>query len=113
VQQPRVPVVIGAGGTEKTLNWIARSADGWMTTPGEAAIDDKVALLRQAWENAGRDGAPQIIALAGKRPDPGTLVRWSDLGVTEVLLGVPDKSPAEVVSYLRHQAQRLEIPRRE
>ena len=28
LQQPRIPVLIGAGGTEKTFAWIARSADG-------------------------------------------------------------------------------------
>ena len=35
VQQPRVPVLAGAGGTGKTFGWIARYADGWLTTPGE------------------------------------------------------------------------------
>ena len=28
-----IPVLVGAGGTERTFNWIARCADGWMTTP--------------------------------------------------------------------------------
>jgi probable F420-dependent oxidoreductase len=109
-QQPRVPIVIGAGGTEKTHRWIARSADGWMTTPLESEIEDKAPRLRKVWQDAGRDGVPQIIVLAGRRPDPGTLARWQDFGVTEVLLGIPDKPVAEVVSYLRHQADRLHHP---
>ena len=78
-----------------------------MTTPLESEIEDKAPRLRKVWQDAGRDGVPQIIVLAGRRPDPGTLARWEDLGVTEVLLGIPDKPIPEVVSYLRHQAGKL------
>ena len=35
--QAHVPLIIGAGGGPKTFGWIARHADGWMTTPGEQA----------------------------------------------------------------------------
>ena len=36
--QAHVPLIIGAGGGSKTFGWIARHADGWMTTPGEQDI---------------------------------------------------------------------------
>ena len=36
--QPHVPLIIGAGGGPKTFEWIARTADGWMTTPMEQDI---------------------------------------------------------------------------
>jgi probable F420-dependent oxidoreductase len=108
-QQPRVPVVIGAGGTDKTFAWIAQSADGWLTTPLEADIEDKASRLRKLWREAGRAGSPRIVVLAGRRPDADTLARWEELGVSEVLLGLPDKPEAEVVSYLRHQAAKLRI----
>jgi len=36
VQQPRMPVLLGAGGSDRSFAWISRSADGWLTTPGEA-----------------------------------------------------------------------------
>ncbi|GAA2343108.1 LLM class F420-dependent oxidoreductase [Saccharopolyspora halophila] len=107
-QQPRVPVLIGAGGTERTFDWIARSADGWITTPTEGALDDKVALLHQTWREAGRDGAPQIVALAGK-PDPELLARWAELGVTEVLFGFQHKPADEVESFLVRLAGKLGI----
>ncbi len=31
--QSHIPVLVGAAGTEKNFKWIARSADGWITTP--------------------------------------------------------------------------------
>src|ERR1700679_1240226 len=46
--QAHVPLIIGAGGGPKTLAWIARHADGWLTTPGEQDIARKAAALRQA-----------------------------------------------------------------
>lgn len=107
IQQPRVPVVVGAAGNEKNFKWIARSADGWMTTPIEQDIDDNVLLLRRIWTEAGREGAPRIVVLAGK-PDPERLARWEDLGVTEVVFGVPDKPEAEVVAYLERLAGKLD-----
>jgi probable F420-dependent oxidoreductase len=106
VQQPRVPVLIGASGSEKTFAWIARSADGWLTTPGEADIDAKVPLLNEAWHDAGRTGQPQITVLAG-RPDPDRLAHWAELGVTDVTFGLPDRAEDEVVAYLGRLAARL------
>ena len=106
VQQPRPPILAGAGGTEKTFGWIARCADGWLTTPGETGLDDKIALLHQAWREAGRDGQPRVTALAGK-PDPDMLAHWARIGVTDVAFGMPDRSADEVVGYLDRLAGRL------
>ncbi|MFE3291549.1 LLM class F420-dependent oxidoreductase [Rhodococcus sp. NPDC059234] len=107
VQQPRVPVIVGAAGNEKNFKWIARSADGWMTTPIEQDIDDNVLLLRKAWADAGREGAPRIVVL-DRKPVPEKLSRWEDLGVTEVVYGLPDKPEAEVVAYLERLAGKLD-----
>jgi probable F420-dependent oxidoreductase len=106
VQQPRVPIIIGAGGTPKTFAWIARSADGWLTTPGEADLDGKIGQLHQAWHEAGRAGLPQVRALAGK-PDPDLLAHWADIGVTDVAFGMPDRAADEVVAYLERLASKL------
>jgi len=104
--QPRIPVTLGAAGTEKTFAWIARSADGWLTTPGETDIDAKAALLRERWRQAGREGLPAITVLAGK-PDPDALAHWAEIGVTDVAFGMPDRSEPEVVAYLGRLAGRL------
>ncbi len=105
-QQPRVPVIVGAGGTEKTFAWIARSGDGWLTTPGETELEAKVAALRTAWREAGRDGEPLVHVLSG-RPDPDMLAHWQRIGVTDVAFGLPDKTADEVVAYLGRLAGKL------
>ncbi len=106
VQQPRIPIIVGAGGTPRTFAWIARSADGWLTTPGEADLDAKVAQLRHAWREAGRAGLPQVRVLAGK-PDPDLLTHWDAIGVTDVAFGMPDRTADEVVGYLERLAGKL------
>src|SRR3712207_6687318 len=62
--QPHVPLVVGAGGGPKTFAWIARIADGWMTTPVEQDIGGKADALRKAWADAGREGQPELHVLA-------------------------------------------------
>lgn len=106
VQQPRVPALVGAGGTDKNFAWIVRSADGWISTPMEPDIDAKVTRLREAWRAAGRAGDPEVVILAGK-PDAEQLARWDAAGVTEVLFGLPDKPEAEVAAYLERLAGKL------
>ena len=104
--QSHIPVLVGAGGTEKTFKRIARSADGWITTPRDFDIDAPVKLLQDIWADAGRDGAPQIVALDFK-PVPEKLAHWRELGVTEVLFGLPDKSADEVAAYVERLAGKL------
>ena len=41
------------------------------------------------------------------KPDPDKLARWADLGVTEVLFGLPDKSESEVAGYVERLAVKL------
>jgi probable F420-dependent oxidoreductase len=107
--QAHLPVIVGAGGGPQTLGWIARHADGWMTTPGERDICGKAAALRQAWVAQDRPGAPDIRVLITARPSPGGLAAWAAAGVTELVWGLPD-APAEAVeAYLGRLAARLAI----
>jgi len=104
--QPRPPVLLGAAGNQRSFAWIARSADGWLTTPGEQDIEEKLGLLRQEWRTAGRTGQPDVAVLAG-RPDPDALQRWRALGVTDVLFGLPDRAEDEVIAYLGRLAAKV------
>ncbi|MFC3960390.1 LLM class F420-dependent oxidoreductase [Nocardia jiangsuensis] len=101
-----VPVLIGAAGTEKTFGWIAKSADGWITTPGETDVTDRLALLHRIWDEAGRAGKPRVVALDFK-PDADRLTDWAAAGVTDVLYGLPDKPEPEVRAYLERLAGKL------
>jgi probable F420-dependent oxidoreductase len=102
-----VPVLIGAGGTDKTFGWISRHADGWITTPQDDGIAARTARLQEIWAGAGRAGAPRVVALDG-RPDPDRLARWAQAGVTDAVYGLPDRGPDEVLAYLDRLALRLD-----
>jgi len=108
VSQPRPPIMLGAAGGKRTFDWIAASADGWLTTPGEDDIVPKITELASTWREAGRDGNPQVAVLAGK-PDPEQLAAWANAGVTDVLFGMPDRSADEVAAYLNRLAAKLGI----
>ena len=105
--QGRIPVLIGAGGGPKTMRWIARNADGWMTTPIETAVAEKAALLRKEWADAGREGAPDVRILVAKRPTEEDLADWTAAGASELIWGVPDAEEGEVLTYLDKTAARL------
>ncbi|MFE6616210.1 LLM class F420-dependent oxidoreductase [Amycolatopsis sp. NPDC057786] len=107
--QAHIPVIVGAGGTEKTFRWIAKSADGWLTTPGDTDIEDKAQRLREIWREEGRAGEPEISAL-GVRPDPENLAELEAAGVTETIFGLPDRSPEEVEAWLQRLAGKLSLP---
>ncbi len=105
--QAHIPVVIGAGGGPKTFAWIAQHADGWMTTPMEADISEKVTRLRAAWAEAGRRGEPEVRVLATSKPTPELIGGWEELGVTEAIWGLPDRSAEEVEAFLGRHAERV------
>jgi probable F420-dependent oxidoreductase len=102
-----VPTLIGAAGTDKTFAWIARHADGWITTPRDTDIVAKVRRLHEIWTEAGRPGAPRVIALDG-RPDLDRLAQWADGGVTDVVYGLPDRTADEIPAYLDRLVGKLE-----
>jgi len=105
--QGSIPVVIGAGGGPKTLAWIARHADGWMTTPVETDIATKAEALRTEWADAGREGAPSIRILVAKRPSEEDFADWAAAGADELIWGVPDAEPDAVLTYLDKLAARV------
>ena len=107
--QAHVPLIIGAGGGPETFAWIARHADGWMTTPGEQDISDKATALRQAWAAGNRPGNPDIRVLVAAKPSPGDLATWAAAGVTELIWGLPDAPVEAVEAYLDRLAGRIAI----
>lgn len=106
--QKRIPVVLGAAGTEQSFTWVAKNADGWLTTPTEDGLDTKIALLQRIWREHEREGAPEIIALAG-RHNAEQLAQWAELGVTEAVFGLPDRDADDVRGYIVRLAGKLGI----
>ncbi|MCM6772694.1 LLM class F420-dependent oxidoreductase [Nocardia sp. CDC159] len=105
--QAQLPVLIGTAGTEQGFRWIARHADGWITTPYEhELLLKRLGLLQDSWRAEGRGGAPRVVALDGK-PDPRRRAEWEAAGVTDALYGLPDKAESEVLAYLDRLAVKL------
>ncbi len=107
VQRPRPPILVGAGGSEKTFAWIVRSADGWITTPIEKNIDSGVRILEKMWTDAGRSGKPRVVVL-GDEPDHKALRHWREIGVAEVVFSIPDTSADEARAYIARLADQLD-----
>lgn len=104
--QSRVPVLVGAGGTDRTFKWIVANADGWITTPAQVDIDGQATRLREMWHEAGRVGEPQIAAL-GVKPDPDLLAHLESVGVTEAIFGLPDRSDDDIRAWVGRLAAKL------
>ncbi len=79
--QPHIPVLVGAAGNEKNFKWIARSADGWITTPRDFDIDEPVELLQTPGLPPAAARAPQI--------GPWTSNRLPEVGAMEAELELP------------------------
>ncbi|WP_280236728.1 LLM class F420-dependent oxidoreductase [Nocardia cyriacigeorgica] len=107
IQQPRPPILVGAGGTEKNFAWIVRSADGWITTPIEQHIDAGIRRLEKLWRDAGRTGDPRVVVLADE-PDREKLAHWRDIGVAEVVFSLPDADTDEVRAFIVRLAEQLD-----
>jgi probable F420-dependent oxidoreductase len=105
--QSHVRIVVGAGGGPQTMKWIAKHADGWMTTPRETDIAARAALLRKEWADAGREGEPEVRILVAKRPGPEDLADWDAAGAAEMIWGVPDAETDVVIGHLDKLAGRL------
>ncbi len=105
--QGRIPVIIGAGAGPKTFAWIARHADGWMTTPTSTDVSANAAKLRDAWAEAGREGEPDVRVLVAAKPTEANLADWTGARASELIWGVPDADEATVLTYLDKLAGRL------
>jgi len=98
--QAHVPLLIGAEAGPQTIEWIAAHADGWMTTPRTSDVPERIAALRHAWAEHGRDGQPAAHVLIASRPSPEDFAAWAEAGVDELIWGVPDADEATVLASL-------------
>ena len=105
--QEHLPLLVGAGGTRRSFEWIAANADGWITTPQEDDIAGRVRALTECWSAAGRAGKPYIVVLG--RADPDRVDHLAALGVDEVVIGVPDKDDEQALAFIAKMGARLHV----
>ncbi|MFI0261159.1 LLM class F420-dependent oxidoreductase [Streptomyces sp. NPDC017056] len=97
--------LLGGSAGPRLFASVAEFADGWLPIGG-AGLGESLEALRRAWAAAGRDGEPVVVPYA-VQPSAGKLARLRDLGVTEVVAGVPSAGEAEVLRTLDEYAQYL------
>ncbi len=105
VQQPHPPILLGCRAAPRAFGQLAAFCDGWMpslTQAGEG-LEADVAELRNAWDAAGRVGAPRITLIdSGFWADidmdkfhrritrlSELVPRLADLGAERLIVGMP------------------------
>lgn len=94
VQKPHPPIAIGGAGGPKTYADIIEFCDVWMPiSPRVEVFTEKVGILRQLAEDAGRDPASIGLSVFGARPDDAILTGYAEMGVEQALFTInPDPS---------------------
>ena len=77
VQQPRIPILVGAGGTPKNFDWIVRTPTAGSPRRSRPTSRSAWPRLTEAWARGGREGKPRIVVLLTSRLEPGQLERWA------------------------------------
>ncbi|MBT2382135.1 TIGR03619 family F420-dependent LLM class oxidoreductase [Streptomyces sp. ISL-11] len=98
-------VLIGGGAGPKLFAHIAEYADGWLPIGG-GGLTEALPALHRAWADAGRHGEPEVVPYA-VRPSAGKLAHYAELGLKEVVVGLPSADEAEVLRALDAHADFL------
>jgi probable F420-dependent oxidoreductase len=98
VQQPRLPTLIGGGAGPKLFAHVAEWADGWLPIGG-SGVREALPALDEAWQSAGRVGAPQVIPF-GAIPSAPKLAYYESVGCPETVLRLPAAGRDDVLRVL-------------
>ncbi len=104
-KQQRLPVLIGARLTPRTISTIIGNGDGWIPFPGPTLAAD-ISRLGSAWREAGRTGEPEVVVF-GVTPDHRAIKEAQSAGATQVLFLLEEESPDEIARRLDSWAQLL------
>jgi probable F420-dependent oxidoreductase len=104
VQQPHPPVIMGGGGGPITFRHVVEYCDGWMPIHGRTDALERLPLLRQMCEEAGRDPASVEIGIYGCPMRADIVDRYREAGVDRVIFWLPADDPDTVMSAVDHGA---------
>ena len=107
VQWPNPPVIMGGAGGPVTFKHIVEYCDGWMPIHAGRGLADKLAELRAASEDAGRDPATIEIGVFGCPPKPEVIESYAALGVARVTFSLPPEGADVVLPILDKYAPLL------
>ena len=100
-QKPHPPVLMG-GATDMSLKRVARYCDGWM--PIDVLLREPqtmVEKLRRALEEEGRNHEDiQLSAFCQRARDAGSLKKFREAGFTRAIVGLPNRSRDEVLTFV-------------
>ena len=104
-QRPHPPILLG-GSSDHTVKRVVEFCDGWLpiARPG-FNVKDAVARLRQAASAAGRDFSTLSINVFGAPADEAVLAEYRDAGIQRAVLGIPDRTPGEIMGVLDKYAR--------
>ncbi|MEX2985489.1 TIGR03619 family F420-dependent LLM class oxidoreductase [Streptomyces sp. C36] len=97
--------LIGGSAGPKLFAHVAEYADGWMPVGG-SGLGETLPELRRVWSEAGRPGEPEVVPYA-VHPSAGKLAHYADLGIAEVVVGLPSAPESEVLRALDAHAEFL------
>jgi probable F420-dependent oxidoreductase len=96
VQRPHPPILMGGAGGPVTFRHVAEYCDGWMPIHGRKDVLDKLPLLEQACEAAGRDPKTVELGVFGCPGKADVIASYAERGFSRAILGLPS-APADVV----------------
>jgi len=101
----RPPVIMGGAGGPVTFRHVVEYCDGWMPIHGRGNPLDKLPLLHQMAEDAGRDPASIEIGIYGCPMREADVDAYRDAGVDRVVFWLPADDPDTVMAAVDHGAQ--------
>ncbi|MEY2957633.1 MAG: hypothetical protein RLZZ01_201 [Actinomycetota bacterium] len=104
IQEPHPPVIMGGAGGPVTFRHVVEYCDGWMPIHGRGNPLDKLPLLHQMCDEAGRDPASIEIGIYGCPMREAEVEAYRDAGVDRIVFWLPADEPDTVMSAVEHAA---------
>ena len=104
VQKPHPPILMGGDGPT-TFNRIIEFCDGWLPHELEpAVIAEKIAILRQRAEAAGRDPKQISVSIYSAKPERGAIDKLEEAGVERLIFRLPSADKQTLLPLLNKYA---------